>query len=63
MSAHPISLGARAEDDLAGLAVEGMLGLAAAKLSARIEAGGPDAAIAKRALERLFVEYGREEKA
>jgi Calcineurin-like phosphoesterase len=56
-------VGRPSEDDLAGLAVEGMLGLAAAKLSARIEAGGPDAAIAKRALERLFVEYGREEKA
>lgn len=51
------------EDDLAALAVEGMLGVAAAKLSARIEAGGPEALVAKRALERLFVEYGREERA
>lgn len=48
------------EDDLAELAVEGMLGSAARKLHDRIEAGGPEAAIAKRALERLFVEYQRE---
>ncbi len=56
-------VGRPSEDDLAQLAVEGMLGVAAAKLSARIEAGGPEALIAKRALERLFVEYSREEKA
>jgi hypothetical protein len=40
-----------------------MLGAAAAKLTAKIEAGGADAAIAKRALERLFVEHQREEAA
>jgi hypothetical protein len=51
------------EDDLATLAVEGMLGAAAAKLTARVAAGGPEALVAKRALERLFVEYGREERA
>ena len=56
-------VGRPSEDDLATLAVEGMLGLAAAKLSARIEKGGPEAAIAKRALERLFVEYSRGESA
>ena len=53
-------VGRPSEDDLATLAVEGMLGVAAAKLSARIEAGGPEAAVAKRAVERLFVEYSRE---
>lgn len=47
------------EADLAELQVEGMLGTAAKKLIARIDAGGPEAAIAKRALERLFVEYRR----
>lgn len=51
------------EEDLAALAVEGMLGTAAAKLSANIDAGVPESAIAKRALERLFVEYSREEQA
>lgn len=56
-------VGRPSDDDLAQLAVEGMLGLAAAKLSARIEAGAADAAVAKRALERLFVEYNRDEKA
>ncbi|MEG3789344.1 DNA repair exonuclease [Lysobacter sp. CCNWLW3] len=48
-------------EDLDTLAVEGVLGVAAAKLNARIEAGGPDAALARRALERLFVEYSRGE--
>ncbi len=51
------------EDDLAALAVEGMLGTAAAKLSAKIDAGGPDSVVAKRALERLFIEYSREDQA
>jgi hypothetical protein len=55
-------VGRPSEDDLAQLAVEGMLGVAAAKLSARIETGAADATVAKRALERLFVEYNREEK-
>jgi hypothetical protein len=40
-----------------------MLGVAAAKLSALIEVGGAETSVAKRALERLFVEYSREEKA
>ncbi|PEQ10545.1 metallophosphoesterase [Novosphingobium sp. PC22D] len=51
------------EEDLAALAVEGMLGAAATKLNAKIDAGGPDSIIAKRALERLFVEYSRQEEA
>lgn len=50
-------------NDLASLEVEGILGAAAKKLAVRIEAEGADAAIAKRALERLFVEYSREEPA
>lgn len=51
------------EEDLAALAVEGMLGTAATKLKAKVDAGGPDGVIAKRAFERLFVEYSREEQA
>ncbi len=47
------------EDDIAALAVEGMLGVAARKLNAMIEDGGANSPTAKRALERLFVEYGR----
>jgi len=47
------------DDDIAALAVEGMLGTAARKLNAMIEDGGMNAPVAKRALERLFVEYGR----
>ncbi|WP_436196982.1 metallophosphoesterase family protein [Paraburkholderia hospita] len=53
--------GRPSDDDLAMLAVEGILGVAADKLNARIETGGPDAIVAKRALERLFVEYSRKE--
>lgn len=56
-------VGRPSDEDLAGLAVEGMLGAAAAKLTARIENAGLDAPLAKRALERLFVEYSREERA
>ena len=56
-------VGRPSEDDLAALAVEGMLGVAAAKLSTLIEVGGAETSVAKRALERLFVEYSREEKA
>ncbi|WP_159831364.1 DNA repair exonuclease [Novosphingobium sp. TCA1] len=56
-------VGRPSDEDLAGLAVEGMLGAAAAKLAARVDNGGSDAALAKRALERLFVEYSREERA
>lgn len=55
-------VGRPSDEDLAGLAVEGMLGAAAAKLTARIEVAGSDAPLAKRALERLFVEYSREER-
>ena len=47
------------DDDLASLAGEGMLGAAAAKLYAKVRAGEGDAALAKRALERLFVEHTR----
>lgn len=47
------------ESDLAELQVEGMLGAAAQKLITKIEAGGAEALVAKRALERLFVEYQR----
>jgi DNA repair exonuclease SbcCD nuclease subunit len=56
-------VGRPGDEDLAALAVEGVLGAAAAKLNARIDGAGPDAVIAKRALERLFVEYSREDRA
>jgi hypothetical protein len=56
-------VGRPSEDDLASLAVEGMLGAAAARLNGLIEMGGSDGVLAKRALERLFVEYSREGKA
>lgn len=52
-------VGRPSDEDLAELKVEGMLGTAAEKLNAKVEAGGADAVIAKRALERLFVEYQR----
>jgi len=52
-------VGRPSEQDLADLRVEGMIGTAAAKLMTIIEAGGSDAVTAKRALERLFVEYQR----
>ena len=52
-------VGRPSEQDLADLKVEGMLGTAAAKLIEMIDTGGSDAATAKRALERLFVEYHR----
>lgn len=55
-------VGRPSDDDLAALSVEGMLGMAAEKLSACIEAQGSETAVAKRALERLFVEYYREER-
>ena len=47
------------DEDLASLSGEGMLGAAAAKLYAKVRAGEGDAALAKRALERLFVEHTR----
>jgi DNA repair exonuclease SbcCD nuclease subunit len=56
-------VGRPSDEDLATLAGEGMLGTAAAKLNALARNSGPDAVVAKRALERLFVEYGREEGA
>lgn len=56
-------VGRPTEEDLASLAVEGMLGAAAAKLNDRIAAGGAEASTAKRALERLFVEHQREDAA
>ena len=45
------------------LGTAALLGTAAAKLNALARNSGPDAVVAKRALERLFVEYGREEGA
>lgn len=56
-------VGRPSDDDLASLAVEGMLGAAALKLSGLIETGGPEGPLATRALERLFVEYSRVGKA
>jgi hypothetical protein len=55
-------IGRPSNEDLASLEVEGILHTATTKLNARIEAGGPDSIIAKRALERLFVEYSREQQ-
>jgi hypothetical protein len=52
-------VGRPSDQDLADLQVEGMIGTAAAKLMSMIEAGGNDGVTAKRALERLFVEYQR----
>ena len=49
-------------DDLDELAHEGILGAAAAQLKALSEAQGPEAITARRALERLFIEYNREER-
>lgn len=46
-------------EDLAALEAEGMLGVAARKLTALAATEGPDAITARRALERLFVEYQR----
>jgi hypothetical protein len=47
------------DDDLAALLGEGMLGATAAKLYAKVRAGEGDAALAKRVLERLFVQHTR----
>lgn len=46
-------------EDLAALEAEGMLGLAARKLTVLAASEGPDAGAARRALERLFIEYQR----
>ncbi|MET4666295.1 hypothetical protein [Sphingomonas sp. PvP056] len=51
------------DDDLASLAGEGMLGAAAAKLYAKVRAGEGGAALANRALERLFEVLLREPEA
>lgn len=56
-------VGRPSEQDLASLAIEGMLGTAAAKLNEKILTGGAEELVAKRALERLFVEYQREDAA
>jgi hypothetical protein len=47
------------EDDLESLKAEGSVGAAAEKLSRMIEEGGAESHVAKRALERLFIEYQR----
>jgi hypothetical protein len=52
-------VGRPSEEDLAGLAVEGILGVAAARLNEQAATGGTESVLAKRALERLFVEYSR----
>jgi hypothetical protein len=52
-------VGRPGEQDLADLKVEGLLGIAAEKLTETIAAGGTEALLARRAMERLFVEYHR----
>jgi len=52
-------VGRPGEQDLADLKVEGLLGIAAEKLTETIAAGGAEAILARRAMERLFVEYHR----
>lgn len=47
------------EADIEALSTEGISGAAATRLAALIETGGPEAIIAKGALERLFVEHSR----
>ena len=47
------------DDDLAAFAAEGILGTAASTLNARIQEDGPESLIARRALERLFVEHAK----
>lgn len=49
------------DEDLYSLEAEGMLGRAAGILREKTEAGGGDAGLARRALERLFVEIARGE--
>ncbi|GBR00482.1 metallophosphatase [Acetobacter oeni] len=56
-------VGRPTENDLAALDVEGTLGIAAQKLNALSQSAGPEARIARRALERLLVEYNREDQA
>ncbi len=52
-------VGQPSDQDLAELAVEGALGVAAKRLRQKSLEGGPDSEIAKRALEQLFVAYHR----
>ncbi|GBR53563.1 metallophosphoesterase [Neokomagataea thailandica NBRC 106555] len=52
-------LGRPADDDFVALEGEGMLGLAAQKLRERIEIGGEEGRLARKALERLFIEFQR----
>lgn len=52
-------VGRPTDADLDELRVEGMLGAAAQRLATKAQGGGLDAVIARRALERLFVEYHR----
>src|SRR3546814_3954857 len=52
-------VGRPGEQDLADLKVEGLLGIAAEKLTETIAAGGTEAILARRAMERLFVESHR----
>ena len=52
-------VGRPGEQDLADLKVEGLLGIAAEKLTETIAAGGTEAILARRAMERLFVQYHR----
>src|SRR3546814_15447769 len=55
-------VGRPGEQDLADLKVEGLLGIAAEKLTATIAAGGTEAILARSAMERLSVEspWGRQ---
>ena len=56
-------VGHPSEQDLAELAVEGALGVAANRLRRKCLEGGPEAEIAMRALEQLFVAYHRGQSA
>ncbi|WP_226637844.1 metallophosphoesterase family protein [Novosphingobium profundi] len=49
------------EDDMASLESEGLIGRAAVRLREMIETGGSEAPIARRALEKLFIEANRQE--
>lgn len=51
------------EKDLEAISMEGTLGIAVMRLNALSREGGDDALLARRALERLFIEYSREEQA
>lgn len=47
------------DDDLAAFSAEGILGAAASTLNTRAQEEGPESLIARRALERLFVEHAK----